>query len=81
MDLTHIQNILLKHTYTHTHTQHTHKKKCTFFSTPLKFFSKIGHIFSYKKVKTTPCILSNYQGLKLDIRNNRTKRNLRNSWK
>ena len=35
----------------------------------------------YKKIKITPCILSDHHGLRLDFNNNRNKRKPTYSWK
>jgi exonuclease III len=51
---------------------HPNTKEYTFFSTPHRSFSKIGHIVGYKaslnryeKIKIMSCILSDHHGLKL----------------
>ena len=70
-------------------TFHLNTKKYTFFSAPLRNFSKTYHIFSlkaninrYKKIEITPYILSDLHGLKLDFNNNsRNNRKPTNSWK
>jgi hypothetical protein len=57
------------------------------FSAPHRAFSQTDHILRhkaslnrYKKIETTPCILSDHHRLKLDMYN-RNNRKLTNSWK
>jgi exonuclease III len=52
-------------------TFHPKTKEYTFFSAPHRTFSKIGHIIGhktslnrYKKIKITPCILSDHHRLR-----------------
>ena len=62
-----------------------HNRKCASFSASHGTFSKIDHIVRhqaslnrYKKIKITPCILSDYYLLELNFRNNRKPTH---SWK
>jgi hypothetical protein len=58
---------------------HPKGKKYTFFTAPHGTFSKIDHIIShktglnrYKKTGIIPCTLSDHQGLRLVLNNNKT---------
>jgi hypothetical protein len=69
-------------------TFHPTSAQYTFFSAAHGTFSKIDHILGhkaslskYKKIEIIPCILSDYNALKLEISNkNNTKRHA-NNWK
>jgi endonuclease/exonuclease/phosphatase family metal-dependent hydrolase len=63
-------------------TFHPNRKDYTFFSTPHRAVSKIGHIIGnntnltrYKKAEIISCILSDHYGLKVDFNNNRNNKN------
>jgi endonuclease/exonuclease/phosphatase family metal-dependent hydrolase len=69
-------------------TFHSNKREYIFSSelhgTVFKTDHILGHkasLYRYKKIETTPCILSDHHGLKLDINNNRINRKFTNSWK
>jgi endonuclease/exonuclease/phosphatase family metal-dependent hydrolase len=58
----------------------------TFFSH--ETFSKLDHILGhkaslnkFKKIKITPCIISDHNGIKLDLKNKRNPREYSNTWK
>jgi hypothetical protein len=58
-----------------------HSAQCTFFSGAHGTFSKIDHILcyktslnKYKKIKITPCILSDHNTRKLEFNNKRNNR-------
>jgi hypothetical protein len=60
----------------------------TFFSAAHGTFSKIDHILEckailskYKKIEIIPCILSHYNGLKLEINNKNSSKKHGNNWK
>jgi exonuclease III len=60
---------------------HPTTRKYTFFSATHETFSKIGHIFrhkaslnKFKKIRVTPCIISDYNKMKLDLNNKRNPR-------
>ena len=62
-------------------TFHPKAKKYTFFSAPHGTFSKIDNIIGhktglnrYKKIEIIPCILSDHQGLRLSLNNNKSNR-------
>jgi endonuclease/exonuclease/phosphatase (EEP) superfamily protein YafD len=62
------------------------KAQYTFFSATLGTFSKIDHILrhkaslsKYKKIETTPCILSDHNALKLGLNNNKKKTTAKNT--
>ena len=48
-------------------TFHSNTKEYTFFSVPHGTLSKADNILE-KKIEVIPCILTNYHGLKLDIK-------------
>jgi exonuclease III len=63
-------------------------KGYTFFSAPHAIFSKIDHIIGhktglnrYKNIEITPCILSDYHGLRLIFNNNIKNRKSTYMWK
>uniref|UniRef100_A0A8D2CPZ6 exodeoxyribonuclease III n=1 Tax=Sciurus vulgaris TaxID=55149 RepID=A0A8D2CPZ6_SCIVU len=67
---------------------HPTKSEYTFFSTAHGSFSKIDHILchkanvtKYKKIETLPCILSDHNGLKLEINERVKHRNYSNIWR
>ena len=67
-------------------TFHPNIKEYTFFLAPHGTFSKVEHILSnkanfnkYKKVRITPCILSDYHVLKLKFNTNSNFRKLTNT--
>ena len=67
---------------------HLTKNECTFFSAARGSFSKIDHIFchkatvsKYKKIEILPCILSEHNGLKLEINDRIKNRNFSNTWR
>jgi hypothetical protein len=69
-------------------TFHPKKKRYTFFSTPHGSFSRIDHIIShkavlnrFKKIKITPRILSDNQGLRLVLNINKDNRKPTYTWK
>jgi hypothetical protein len=58
----------------------------TFFSAAYGTFSKIDHILGhkanlnqFKKIKIIPCIVSDYNRIKLDLNNKRNHRNYSNT--
>jgi hypothetical protein len=60
----------------------------TFFSATHGNFSKIDHILGqkaslnkYKKIKITPCILSDHNTIKLEFNNKRNSRKYSNNWR
>ena len=59
---------------------HTSLRKYTFFSATHRSFSKIDHmlchketISKYKKIEILPCILSDHNGMKLEMNNKITE--------
>jgi hypothetical protein len=59
-----------------------------FFSASHGTFSKIDHILEhkaslnkFKKIKITPCIISDHSRIKLDLNNKRNHRKYSNTWK
>jgi hypothetical protein len=59
---------------------HSTSAQYTFFSAAYGAFSKIYHIFGhkasfnkYKKIEIIPCILSDHNALKLELKNNSRK--------
>jgi hypothetical protein len=63
-------------------------RQYTLFSAAHGTFSKIDHILGhktslnkFKKLKITPCILSNHKGIKLDLNNKRNCRKYSNTWR
>jgi exonuclease III len=66
---------------------HSTSSQYTFFSAAHGTFSKIDHIIEhkaslskYKKIEIIPCILSDYNALKLDLKNKNNRKHA-NSWK
>jgi hypothetical protein len=59
----------------------------TFFSAAHGIFSKIDHILGHKaslnkcKIEVTPCILSDCNAIKLEVKNKSSSRNYTNNWK
>jgi endonuclease/exonuclease/phosphatase (EEP) superfamily protein YafD len=60
----------------------------TFFSAAHGTFSKIDHILGhkaslnkYKKIKITPCILSDHNAIKLELNNKSSSRRYANNWR
>jgi endonuclease/exonuclease/phosphatase family metal-dependent hydrolase len=58
------------------------------FSAAHGTFSKIDHILEhkasvnkFKKIKITPCIISDHNGIKLDLNNKRNPRKYSNRWR
>lgn len=86
-----INQMILTNTAEHS----TLKRECNFFSAPHGIFSKVDDILGHntilnrcKKTEVTPCILSDYHGSQLDIKNNKNNkqtnpetRKLTKSWK
>jgi exonuclease III len=70
-------------------TFHSPTKQYTFFYTTHGTLSKIDHILGhkvslnkFKKIKIAPCIISDHNGVKLDINNNTKKpRKYSNTWR
>jgi hypothetical protein len=69
-------------------TFHPTSTQYTFFSATHGTFSKIDHILGhkaslskYKKTETIPCILSDYNALKLELNNKNNSRKYANNWK
>uniref|UniRef100_A0A8D2DS36 Uncharacterized protein n=1 Tax=Sciurus vulgaris TaxID=55149 RepID=A0A8D2DS36_SCIVU len=67
---------------------HPTKSEYTFFSAAHGSFSKIDHILcykanvsKYKKIETLPCILSDHNGLKLEINERVKNRSYSNTWR
>jgi hypothetical protein len=67
---------------------HPITRQCTFFSAAHQTFSKIDHILGlkeslnkFKKIKITPCIISDPSGIKLDLNNKRNPRKNSNTWR
>ena len=67
---------------------HPTKKEYTFLSAAHGSFSKIDHILchkttvcKYKKIEIIPCILSDHNGLKLEINDRIKNRNFSNTWR
>jgi hypothetical protein len=59
----------------------------TFFSAAHGTFSKIDHILEhktslnkFKKIEITPCIISEHNGIKLELNNKRNHRKCTNTW-
>jgi hypothetical protein len=66
---------------------HSIPRQYTFFSAAWTF-SKIYHILGhkaslnkFKKIKITPCVISDHNGIKLDLNNKRKPRKYSNTWK
>jgi exonuclease III len=60
----------------------------TLFSASHGTFSKMDHILGhkaslnkFKKIKITPCIISDHNGIKLDLSNKRNPRKYLNIWR
>jgi hypothetical protein len=67
---------------------HTKSAQYTFFSATHGTFSKIYHILGhkaslskYKKIEMIPCILSDHNALKLEIKNKNKSKKHSNNWK
>jgi exonuclease III len=67
---------------------HPTTRQYTFFSAVHRTFSKIDHISEnkaslnkFKKTEITLCIISDHNGLKLDLNNKRKPRKYSNTWK
>jgi hypothetical protein len=67
---------------------HPTSTQYTFFSTAYGTFSKIDHILGhkaslskYKKIEMIPCILSDYNALKLELNNKNNSRKYANNWR
>jgi hypothetical protein len=63
------------------------RKENAFFSAPHGTFSKIEHMIGhktgvnrYRKIETTPCILSDHHDLRLIFNNNKSNRKLTYRW-
>jgi exonuclease III len=66
---------------------HKTTRQYTFFSAACGTFSKIDHILGhktsvkkFKKIEITPCIISDHNGIKLDLNKNRSHRKFSNTW-
>jgi endonuclease/exonuclease/phosphatase family metal-dependent hydrolase len=67
---------------------HSTTRQYTFFSAPHGTFSKIDHILGhkaslnkFKKIEITPGIISDHNGIKLDLNNKRNHRKYSNTWR
>jgi exonuclease III len=67
---------------------HPTARQYTFFSAVHGIFSKIDHILGhkvslnkFKKIEITPCIISDHDGIKLDLNNKRNPRKYSNTWR
>jgi hypothetical protein len=67
---------------------HLTSSQYKFFSAAHETFPKIDHILGhkaslnkFKKLKITPCIISDNSGIKLDINNKRNLRKYSNTWR
>jgi hypothetical protein len=67
---------------------HPASTQYTFFSAPHGTFFKIDHIIGHKeslskdsKIELTPCILSDYNALKLELNNQNNNKTQINNWK
>jgi exonuclease III len=67
---------------------HPTTKQYTFFPAAHGTFLKIDHILrhkaspkKFKKIKISPCIISDHNGIKLDLNNKRIPRKYSNIWK
>jgi hypothetical protein len=67
---------------------HPTSAQCTFFSAAHGTFSKIYHILGhkaslskYEKMEIIPCILSDYNALKLQLNNKNSSKKHANNWK
>jgi hypothetical protein len=67
---------------------HPIHRQYIFFSAAHATFSKIDHTLGhraslnkFKKIKITPLILSDHNGIKLDLNNKRITRKYSNTWK
>jgi exonuclease III len=69
-------------------TFHPTSTQYTFFSAAHRTFSKIDHILGhkaslskYKKIEIIPCILSDHNAIKLELKNKNKNKKHANSWK
>jgi hypothetical protein len=67
---------------------HPTTRQYTFFSAARGTFSKIDHILGckarlnkFKKIIITPCIISDHNGIKLNVNNKRNPRKYSNTWR
>jgi hypothetical protein len=67
---------------------HPTTRQYSFFSAPHGMCSKIDHILGYKgslnkfkKIKITPCIISDHCGIKLDLNSKRNHRKYSSMWR
>jgi hypothetical protein len=63
-------------------------RQYTLFSVAHDTFSKRDHILGHKasfskfeKIEVTPCIISDHNGIKLDLNNKRNHRKYSNTWR
>jgi exonuclease III len=67
---------------------HPTTRQYTFFSAAHGTFSKLDHILGhkaslnkFKKIEITPCIISDHNGIKLDLNQKRNPRKYSNTWR
>jgi hypothetical protein len=62
---------------------HSTSRQYTFFSAAHGTFSKIDHItgHKFKKIEITPCIISDHNGIKIDLKDKRNPRKYSNTWR